>query len=252
MVIRPGVELANLTDVGCQRAKNEDYYCYAEPDSDQAFRQKGRLAIVADGMGGHAGGQIASTLAVETVRDSYLNSAEADPEAALSIALQAGHAAIRAYAAEHPEFAGMGTTCTCAVIRDGQLFYGHVGDTRLYLIRGSTISQITDDHSYVGRMIREGLITSEQAATHPQRNVLTAALGMESAVPVDLSEAPLALEPGDLLLMSTDGLHGLLSDGEILALAGSNSPAAACKALVNLAKERGGFDNITVQILRVL
>jgi len=252
MVIRPGIELANLTDVGCEREQNEDYYCYAEPESDAAFLEKGRLAIVADGMGGHEGGQIASTLAVETVRDAYLNSADSDPAAALSAALQSAHTAIHAYAAEHPELAGMGTTCTCAVIKEGFLSYGHVGDSRLYLIRGSTISRVTDDHSLVGRMVREGLITEEAAATHPQRNVLTAALGMESAVPVDLSETPLALAPGDTLLLATDGLHGLVNDGEILAAAGSSSPAEACKTLVNLAKERGGFDNITVQILRIL
>jgi protein phosphatase len=252
MLIRPGIELANLTDVGCHRAHNEDYYCYAEPRDDEAFREKGRLAIVADGMGGHEGGQVASAIAVETVRDTYLSCVDGDPRAALSRAFENAQAAIHAYVVKHPELAGMGTTCTCAVLRGGQLFYGHVGDSRLYLMRGSTISRITDDHSYVARMVRAGLITEAAAATHPQRNVLTAALGMESAVPVDLSEAPLALEPGDLLLLSTDGLHGLVTDHELLTIATTNPPAAACRAMLDLAKERGGFDNITVQILRVV
>ena len=146
----------------------------------------------------------------------------------------------------------METTCTCAVLRERQLSYGHVGDSRLYLIRGSVISQITDDHSLVGRMVRQGLITEAAAAMHPQRNVLTAALGMDSAVPVDVSETPVPLEPGDVLLLSTDGLHGLVTDGELRAAAEASSPADACRTLVNLAKERGGFDNITVQIVRVL
>jgi PPM family protein phosphatase len=251
MVIRPGIELANLSDVGCEREQNEDYFCYAEPESDSLFQKKGRLLIVADGMGGHEGGQIASGIAVETVRDVYL-AADDDPTAALSVALQSAHSAIRAHAAEHPALAGMGTTCTCAVLKEDRLYYAHVGDSRLYLIRGGAISQITDDHSVVGRMLREGLITAEAAAAHPDRNVLTAALGMDSAVLADFSETPIELEPGDVILAATDGLHGLVKNEELLASAGSLPPAGACKALVDLAKVRGGFDNITLQILRVL
>jgi len=251
MRIRPGVELANLTDVGCHRAENEDYFCYAEPEDDLDFTRKGRLLVVADGMGGHEGGKMASTIAVEAVRDGYLNYADGDPHQALEAAFQGGHAAIQEYSRVHPELRGMGTTCTAVAILGNELSYGHVGDSRLYLIRGYTISRITRDHSQVERLVQDGLITPEEAAVHPQRNVLTAAMGVEPAA-ADFSETPLPLEPGDVLLMATDGLHGLVSDQELLASATTQAPAEACKELVRMAKERGGFDNITVQILKIM
>jgi protein phosphatase len=251
MVLRPGLELANLSDVGLQREQNEDYYCYAEPASDEDFQRIGRLAVVADGMGGHEGGQVASGIAIETVRDVYLAHPASDPSEALLAAFQDAHAAIQAYAREHPELRGMGTTCTAVALRDRDLYYGHVGDSRLYLIRDSGISQITDDHSLVGRLLRDGQITAEEAAVHPDKNVLTAALGMDSAVPGDFSEAPMPLNPNDILLICTDGLHGLVNDRELWHIAFNNPPREACRELVRMANDRGGFDNITVQILKL-
>jgi PPM family protein phosphatase len=251
MVLRPGLELANLSDVGLQREQNEDYYCYAEPASDEDFRRIGRLAVVADGMGGHEGGQVASGIAVETVRDVYLAYSGDNPGDALLTAFQDAHAAIQTYAREHPELRGMGTTCTAVALRDRDLYYGHVGDSRLYLIRESGISQVTDDHSLVGRLLRDGQITAEEAAVHPDKNVLTAALGMDSAVPGDFSEAPRPLDPNDILLICTDGLHGLVNDRELWHIALNNPPREACRELVRIANDRGGFDNITVQILKL-
>jgi serine/threonine protein phosphatase PrpC len=249
--IRPGIEIANLTDIGCHRPENEDYYCYAEPEDDLAFERKGRLAVVADGMGGHEGGQVASTIAVETVRDAYLNDPADDPGQALRTAFQNAHSAIQEYARQHPELHGMGTTCTAAALLDSRLCYAHVGDSRLYLIRGYGITRLTRDHSRVARLVQDGLITAEEAAMHPARNVLTAALGMEPATPGDFSETPLPLESGDILLLCTDGLHSLVTDQELLAMAASQPPADACKELVRIAKDRGGFDNITLQILKI-
>ncbi len=251
MFIRPGIELGNLTDVGCHRADNEDYYCYAEPESDLDFQRKGRLAVVADGMGGHEGGKVASTLAVQAVRDGYLNHPDSDPRLALRTAFQNAHAEIQKYGRQHSGLAGMGTTCTAAVILDGRLYYGHIGDSRLYLIRGYNISLLTQDHSQVARLVQDGLITPEEASVHPHRNVLTAAMGVEPSAG-DFLETPLPLEAGDILLMCTDGLHGLVSDQEMLATAGTLDPAEACKELVRMAKERGGFDNITLQILKIV
>lgn len=251
MLIRPGIELANLSDAGLERPQNEDYFCYSEPEDDEAFLRKGRLIVVADGMGGQAGGQVASTIAVERVRDVYLSHPSADPVEALTAAFAAGQAEIREYAQQHPELQGMGTTCTAVVLLDGELFYGHVGDSRLYLIRGGAISPLTQDHSQVARLLREGLITPDQAARHPGRNVLTAALGMEPAALGDFAPRPIALQSRDILLICTDGLHGLVSDEEMLRVATAKRPREACVELVNMAKDRGGFDNITLQIVLI-
>ncbi len=250
MLIRPGIELANLTDTGCHRTENEDYYCYAEPDDDQDFARKGRLAVVADGMGGHEGGKIASTIAVETVRDVYLAGPGDDPGEALRVAFQSAHSAIQEYARQHPDLQGMGTTCTAVTVIDGRLLFGHVGDSRLYLIRGLSISRLTHDHSQVARLVQDGLLTPEEASIHPQRNVLTAAMGVDPAT-ADFSETSVPLAPADILLICSDGLHGLVSDEEMLAIAAAETAAGACKELVRLAKERGGFDNITLQILKI-
>jgi protein phosphatase len=251
MLIRPGIELANLTDTGTYRPENQDYYCYVEPESEEEFLVKGRLAVIADGMGGHQGGEVASRIAAEHVRDTYLAFPANDPRESLIAAFHAAHTAIQEYGRENPGFEGMGTTCTCAVVKDGHLYYGHVGDSRLYLIRNNAITLLTEDHSYVQKLVRKGMITSEEAAVHPDRNILTAALGMPAAVPADFSSAPMALYSGDVLLLCTDGLHGLVSDHEMLSLA-HQPPTEACRELIETAIARGGFDNITVQILRVV
>ena len=251
MIIRPGIELANLTDTGCVRTENEDYYCYAEPDDDDVFRHKGRLLVVADGMGGHIGGQIASGLAVDTVRQAWLSEPIDDPRELLVAAFRNAQQAILRRVDEQPELQSMGTTCTAAVVRDSQLYYGHIGDSRLYLIHNGSISQVTRDHSMVNRLVERGELTPEEAAVHPDRNVLTAALGMRSQPPADFSETPVPLYPGDAILMCSDGLHGQVSDAEMAAAAASMSPRDACLSLIDLAKQRGGPDNITVQILKV-
>jgi len=248
---RPGIELANLSDVGCERTQNEDNLCYAEPESAEAFQKRGRLIAVADGMGGHQGGQVASRLAVDTVWEVFLNGPDHEPVDTLVEAYQSAHARIQDFAQEHPELIGMGTTCTAAIVRDDRLFYGHVGDSRLYLLRRDTITQITRDHSYVQAMVDKGTITPEEAKTHPQRNVLTSALGASSAVEADFAEVSSSLEDGDILLLCTDGLHGLVSDAEFVAVSRENQPREACRKLVDTAKARGGYDNITVQIVRI-
>lgn len=251
MKIRPGIELANLTDVGCERSQNEDNYCYAEPENDAEMEKRGRLVVVADGMGGQEGGQIASMLAVETLRDVFLHGPADDPATALETAYQSAHHAIQEHARAHPELAGMGTTCTAAILHDGYLTYGHVGDSRLYLLRDGVIVQLTRDQSYVQQMVESGVISAEQAKTHPSRNILTSALGSDSGVEADFAEAPIPLLAGDSLLLCTDGLHGYISDEEMLDAVVQNPPRQACQKLVDLAKERGGSDNITIQVVRI-
>jgi PPM family protein phosphatase len=249
MNVTPGVEVAGLTDVGCQRDNNEDSYLYWEPAHPEELRQKGRLAIIADGMGGHEGGSEASRLAVETVRETYDQSFRGDVEAALVEAFNTAHARIRQFAERHPALQGMGTTCTALVLCGGQLYFVHVGDSRLYLIRNDTANRLTRDHSYVGRLVESGLVRPEDAEKHPQRHILTAALGAGIELAVEHA-SPVEVIPGDCLLLCTDGLWSVVSDEEIAA-ASAGSPMECCVALVQLARERGGPDNITLQVLRV-
>lgn len=248
---KPGIEAACLSDVGLHRADNEDSYLYWEPDSEDEFRLKGRLAIVADGMGGYEGGQEASRLAVETVRQIYDRDFDGNPKSTLTTCFRSAHEEIQRFAFEHPQFRGMGTTCTAVAIIQRQLFFAHVGDSRLYLVRADSISRLTRDHSYVGRLVETGIVRSEDAESHPQRHILTAALGSGPEIVPDVSDRPLVLEGGDMLILCTDGLWSLVGDQEIARLARAHSPADACLKLVRMALERGGPDNVTLQILRI-
>ncbi len=248
---KPGIEVASLTDIGRQRANNEDSSLYWEPDSDKDFARKGRLAVIADGMGGYEGGQEASRLAVETVRFVYDQDFDGDPQNALLTGIRSAHDAIQRFAEQHPQFSGMGTTCTAAAIVDRSLYFAHVGDSRLYLLRAGAASRLTRDHSYVSRLVENGIVSSEDAESHPQRHILTAALGSGRALTPDMPEHPIALEEGDLLILCTDGLWSVIGEAELVRLALSQSPAEACVKMVNAALDRGGPDNITVIVLRV-
>lgn len=251
MKIRAGIELANATDVGCQRENNEDYFSYSEPPDDQEFSRKGRLAIIADGMGGEEGGEIASRLVVDTVRNTYFLRPENDPHACLVEAFIAAHRAILDFVGQRPDLKEMGTTCTAVAITNGHAHFAHIGDSRLYLIRGASISRLTTDHTAINRLIQQGIITPEEADTHPQRHVLTAALNARPGVSADFSPQPVPLQAGDVLVLCTDGLWGQITDDELLSTVRNNPPTQACKELVQLARTRGGPDNITVQILRI-
>jgi protein phosphatase len=245
------VEVAGLSDVGCQRENNEDSYLYWEPASDQEFQRKGRLAVIADGMGGHEGGQEASRMAVDTVREVYDYAFRDNPQAALVESFAAAHTRIQDFAELHPAFHGMGTTCTALVVRGRQLFFAHVGDSRLYLVRAARILRLTRDHSYVGRLVENGIVRAEDAEKHPQRHILTAALGAGRDVTVDGPDQSVALQDRDDLLLCTDGLWSVVTEEELETAVSNDPPAQCCAALVKLARQRGGPDNITLQVLRV-
>lgn len=247
---KPGLKMAALTDVGRQRSNNEDSFLYWEPASEREFSRKGRLAVIADGMGGYEGGQEASRLAVETVRHTYENTTD-NPQQALASGLIAAHENIQRYANEHIEFQGMGTTCTALAIVGHQLFYAHVGDSRLYVVRKDSVTRLTRDHSYVGRLVESGIVRSEDAESHPQRHILTAALGSGREVLPDTPEQPVPLHKGDSLVLCTDGLWSVVGEPEIANVVRANSPEDSCRALVNLALERGGPDNVTVIVLHL-
>jgi protein phosphatase len=252
MKIRPGVELVSLTDVGCQRENNEDSYGYWEPASDADFTELGRLAIVADGMGGHEGGQIASRLAVETFIKAYAGAADSDPAKRLLTALKEAHRNIQERAKHNPRLNSMGTTCTALALIDTRLYFVHVGDSRLYLLREGKLRTLSRDHTLIARLLENGLIRPEDAEHHPQKHVLTSALGVpDEEMEIDAPPAPLPLHKNDVLMICTDGLWGQMQADEIQETLASQSPDAACRSLVQLAKERGGPDNITLQVLRI-
>jgi PPM family protein phosphatase len=251
MRIREGVQVAGMSDLGCQRENNEDRYSYWEPASDAEFERKGRLAIVADGMGGHEGGQEASRIAVEVIGQVYSQPMNGDPQLQLLLGFREAHQQIVQYATRHAEFRGMGTTATAIVLLAKRLYFAHIGDSRLYRIRGQEISRLTRDHSYVGRLFENGVISAEEAESHPQRHILTAALGTGPEFTPDSPEPPITLESGDTLVLCTDGLWGPLTEKEIQQAVSENSPAEACRVLIQLTRDRGGPDNITLQVLRV-
>jgi PPM family protein phosphatase len=253
MHIRPDVELANLTDLGVQREQNEDYFLYVEPEDDAEFAKRGRLLLVADGMGGHNGGEVASGIAGAALREAFLTAVDEDAPAVLLRGFAQAQKEIIARSSETEDLSGMGTTCTAVILRNGELSFGHIGDSRLYLLRGGVLSQLTEDHTLVHELVKGGALTEDQAADFEQKNVLTAALGMKSdAIAADFWRAPEAMQPGDTLIVSSDGMHGVLDDKKIGEIAGSMKPRDACDALVHLAIERGSTDNITVQILRIV
>jgi protein phosphatase len=163
----------------------------------------------------------------------------------------AAHQRIQEQAIKYPALHGMGTTCTAIALLGNNLFYAHVGDSRLYMVRDGSISLLTRDHSYVSRLVEDGILSAEAAESHPQRHILTAALGSGPEVFPDTAPKAIGLEKNDVLLLCTDGLWGVVGEREIVKNVGASQPEQACKALVSLAKQRGGPDNITVQVLRV-
>lgn len=233
-----------LTDVGVLRSVNQDAYYVDDPE--------GRFFIVADGMGGHAGGQEASQLATQAIQE-YLNekwTAEEESPELLKAALLKANQAILQDQRKHPERSDMGTTVVVVIFRDEQPWCAHIGDSRLYRLRGAKLEQITEDHTWVARAMRVGEITPDQARVHPWRHVLAQCLGREDLQQIDIQ--PLQVQPGDRLLLCSDGLTEELSDQLIASHLKTIRPCEkAASALVNAAKSHGGRDNITVVIVSI-
>lgn len=230
-----------LTDPGLLRAVNQDDY-FIDP--------LGRFFIVADGMGGHAGGQEASRLATQAIQ-TYLNDRWESDEPSPSLlenAFLKANGEILQDQAKHPERADMGTTAVAVMFREDQSWCAHIGDSRLYRLRGAKLHQITEDHTWVARAMKLGDLTSDQARIHPWRHILSKCLGREDVKQVDVQSFD--LEPKDRLLLCSDGLTEELSD-QIIAthLKTIRACDRAALALVNAAKDRGGRDNITVVIV---
>jgi PPM family protein phosphatase len=245
------IDAAMRTHVGLIRSVNEDFVCYVTPPEGDKVAPRGSLALVADGMGGHAHGEVASALASEVIRRVYYELEGAVPEV-LAAAFTAAHRAIIEWSEQNPECAGMGTTCTALALRDDKAWLAHIGDSRAYLLRGPTFTQLSDDQTLVGQMVRDGLITAEQAKNSPVKNVILQALGAAvDIVPVIWSQA-LTLVHGDVLILCTDGLCGMVEDAVIAEIAARLAPYEACDALIEAALAAGGHDNVSVGVLRVL
>jgi serine/threonine protein phosphatase PrpC len=237
------------TDTGLVRSENQDFGTLTTPDEENVSHPGGRLLIVADGMGGHRGGATASRLAAETVKAQYLGSETADIATALREALSRANARIYTEAQSTPDLRGMGTTTSVLAIREGEGWLAHVGDSRIYLIRDGAIEQLTDDHSLVATMVREGLLTAQEAETHPRRNVLQRSMGVAEDVEIDV-KGPIELREGDTFILCSDGLHGVVKEEEMREI-GAMPIDAAADEFLRRALSRGAPDNVTVIVARV-
>ncbi|MGQ0633546.1 MAG: PP2C family protein-serine/threonine phosphatase [Planctomycetaceae bacterium] len=244
------VEYAALSDIGFRRRNNQDSYAVCMAGSREQWGERGHLFLVADGMGGHAVGELASKIAADTIPHTYHKLGEQSSEEALKAAVLAGNAAINARGEMNRDFTRMGTTCSTLVLGPRGALVAHVGDSRVYRIRGDRIEQLTFDHSLQWELLRQGLLSPEEVYRFEPRNVITRSLGPAATVQVDM-EGPYPARPGDVYVLCSDGLSGLVRDEEIGVVAKELPPPEACRLLVDLANLRGGPDNITVLVVRV-
>ena|GEM_PF-350787 len=243
------LQAAELSVVGRVRTNNEDCVDSHMPSLPRLIAQRGSLFVVADGMGGHNAGEIASKLAVDRIVEEYYAGAAQDIPASLARAVEAANRVIHQQARENPTQEGMGTTVVAAAVRGQELHIANVGDSRAYFIHDGEMEQLTLDHSWVAEQVRAGILTPEQARNHPQGSLLTRSLGLYDGVEVDLFRR--ILEEGDIILLCSDGLTGHIEDAEIKEIASRHPPQSAVKRLVRLANARGGADNISVIVVKV-
>lgn len=247
--IRLVTALGAKTDLGRIRENNEDKYEFFIPEDEDTLALKGAFYAVADGMGGHAAGQIASELALKTAIKAYYSDSSPILEESLRAAFQTANALIYDAARAISERAGMGTTMTALVLRGEEAFVAHVGDSRCYRLRGSKLEQLTEDHTWVNEQVKRGLMSREEAELSPFRNVITRSLGNTPSVEVDILSDELKV--GDVFLLCSDGLTGEVSDDEIRDALLKSPPSKAAWDLVELALDHGGRDNCTVLIVAI-
>ena len=233
------------TDIGSKRTVNQDYL-YCSTEAVGSFRN---LFIVADGMGGHRAGDHASKMCVESMVQSIEQSAHITPVSLFEEAVTAANKAVFEEARKHEEYEGMGTTVVACTMQEDTLYVVNIGDSRLYLIRDGIV-QITDDHSLVEEMVKQGNITESEARMHPQKNIITRALGINKEVQADFFE--IEIQQNDIIMLCSDGLSNMIEDEDIeYIVRNSDSLQGAGEALVARANENGGNDNITVVLAKV-
>ncbi len=244
------VESCQLSDVGQKRRHNEDYVGFYEPADITDLEAHGRLYVLADGVGGAAAGDIASHYTVDRIIYAYYRQdPDEDAGSRLRRAIEETNAEVFARNMDRSGQTEMATTVVAALVRGDQLIAANVGDSRAYIIQGERIEQITEDHSLMAEMISDGIITAEQAETHPYRNVILRSIGAYEAVQVDLFFRQLA--PGDTIILCSDGLTRLVNNQDLVDITRRYPPAEAARQLINLANKRGGDDNISVSITRI-
>ncbi len=234
----------SITDVGIERDHNEDNYA-------NYFHTHFTFFVVADGMGGHAAGEVASSLAANNIRDFIIeNKTRPDYGNLLREAFEKANALVYSEANQEQEYKSMGTTSVATIITEDKLYIANVGDSRCYLWREGKLSQLTEDHSLVADLIRKGLLTEEDAKTHPERSAVTRAMGSAEDVEVDIITEDLI--SGDKVLLCSDGLTTMLDDDVISSvISQGGSCKVECEKLITLANEAGGYDNITITLFEV-
>lgn len=238
------IDFFHITDAGCVREGNEDAVgCWPHDD--------GIVFAVADGLGGHNAGELASSIAIEVLAQEL----DAAPRTwavnkRLKHAVQEANLRIYTKATTVPELRKMGTTLTATAVVGSSLVTAHVGDCRLYLVRDGNFTQLTKDHSWVWEQVQYGILTPEEARNHPRRNILSRCLGHELIVGIDILSMP--IQPGDILLQCSDGIHTLVADAEMAEFLKAGGPDVACQGLIQRAREVGGHDNLSAQVASVI
>ncbi len=243
-------DIAHHTDKGTVREENEDTVGSVIPTEPVVRERKGVICAIADGLGGHAAGQVASATAVKTLFDEYYAPSNASRvEQALRHAMQTANLRVHDLSQKNLEYRSMATTLSVLAMVGNTAYVGHVGDSRIYHLRGSSFMQITQDHSEVAELVRMRVVKPEMAREHPSRNVLTRVLGHQLLLRPDFSRVP--IHAGDAFLQCTDGVWSELTDDELAQAISTDSPTGACHKIIETCLERGCQDNVTVQVIKV-
>ena len=238
-----------ISDIGKIREKNEDACmesCFVSSEGKEVL-----LMVVADGMGGHKAGDVASNEVINVFKDKIENGSFVNSEILLEDSIYQANRKILDISSTEENMKGMGTTCTAMVITDKKSFVAHVGDSRAYLIRKNYITRLTTDHTVAEQMVSNGMMSEKEAETSPKKNILMRALGINPDLKVDIPP-PLKIKDGDIFLLCSDGLIEYLSEEELLEISSRDAPDSACRKMVDLANSRGGKDNITVIITKAV
>jgi len=242
---------AMLSDVGLVRALNEDSVLFIPPQDNSPNPNRGGLALVADGMGGHAAGEVASAMAAEIISSLYFE-LEGTVPAVLSSAFNEANRAILKQSETNPDCKGMGTTCTALALDNGQAWLGHIGDSRAYLLRGGKLQLLSEDQTLVAQMVKRGELSEEEAENSPLSSVILQALGTKPDILPMIWKKAMPLMQNDVLILCSDGLSNMVPADEIASFAGRLPPHEACQALIDAALSAGGHDNVSLGIFSVV